>query len=100
MKCQQKQIALGLSASRDVWSDVVTVEVPVSMEEAPLPPPPAQPPPVVETSSETDAMTLAAVRPYGHEHAEISRAEFDSIIRNSSNVEEDTLEDFPTEEVV
>ena len=49
------------------------------MEEAPPPPPPAEPPPVLRTSDETDAMTLAAVHPYGHEEPlEISRTEFES----------------------
>ena len=45
------------------------------------------------TSSETDAM--------GHEKpVELSRAEFESIVRDGSYVEEDTLEDFPTKDVV
>ena len=49
----------------------------------------------METSLETDAMTLAALHPYGRE-----RADFDSLIQDGSDVEEDTFEDFPTEEVV
>ena len=58
------------------------------MEEAP----PPQPPPVLRTSEETDAMTLAAVHPHGHEEPlEISRTEF---------FEEDTLEELPLDEVV
>ena len=42
-------------------------------------------------------MMLAAIHPYGREGLlEISRTEFESIV----SVEEDTLEDLPTEEVV
>ena len=79
---------------RDVRGDVVT-------EEVPPPPPPAEPPPVLRTSEETDAMTFAAVHPYGHEEPlEISMSEFESIVRDGSYVEEDTLEDLPTGEVV
>ena len=48
------------------------------MEETPPPPPPAEPPPVLRTSEETDAMTLAAVHPYGQEELlEISWTEFE-----------------------
>ena len=47
-----------------------------------------------ETSLVTDAMTLAALHPYGRE-----RADFDSLIQDGFD-EEDTFEDFPTEEVV
>ena len=68
LKCQQKRTELGFSASsslRDVMGDVV-------MEEAPPLPPPAGPPPVWRTSDETDAMTLAAVHPYGHEEPWLS----------------------------
>ena len=55
LKCQQKRVELGLTASsslRDVRGDVV-------MEEAPPPPPPAEPPPVLRTSEEADAMLAA-----------------------------------------
>ena len=51
LKCQQKRVELVLN---------------VVMEEVPPPPPPAERPPVLRTSEETDAMTLAAVHPYGH----------------------------------
>ena len=89
MKCQQKRVVLGLTASsslRDVRGDVV-------MEEAPPPPPRAEPPPVLRTSEETDAMTLAAVHPYGHEEQmNISRTEFESFVRDGFHLEEDTLE--------
>ena len=71
------------------------------MEEAPPPPPPAEPPPVLRTSEETDAMTLAAVHPYGHEEPlEISRKEFESFVRDGFYIEEDTLEELPLDEVV
>ena len=71
------------------------------MEEAPPPPPPAEPPPVLRTSEETDAMTLAAVHPYGHEEPlEISRTEFESLVTGGSHFEEDTLEEVPLDEVV
>ena len=97
LKCQQKRIELGFSASsrlRDVRGDVV-------MEEAPPPPPPAEPPPVLRTSDETDAMTLAAVHPYGHEEPlEISWTEFESFVRDGFYFEEDTLEELPLDEVV
>ena len=97
LKCQQKRVELGLTAScslRDVRGDVV-------MEEAPPPPPPAEPPPVLRTSEETDAMTLAAVHPYGHEEPlEISQAECESFVRGVFYVEEDTLEELPLDEVV
>ena len=63
------------------------------MEEAPPPPPPAEPPPVLRTSDETDAMTLAAVHPYGHEEPlEISRTEFESFVRDGFYFEEDSFE--------
>ena len=46
-------------------------------------------------------MVLAAIHPYGHEEPlEISRTEFGSIVRDGFFFEADTLEDFPTEEVV
>ena len=98
MKCQQERITLGFSASsssRDVLGDVV-------MGEVPIPPlPPAEQPPMLKTSSETDAMMLAAIHPYGREEPlEISRTEFESIVRDGFSLEEDTLEDLPTEEVV
>ena len=66
---------------------------------APLPP--AEPPRVLRTSEETDAMTLAAVHPYGHEeHPEINRTEFESFVRDGFDLEEDTLEELPLDEVV
>ena len=96
LKCQQKRVVLGFSASsslRDV-GDVV-------MEEAPPRPPPAEPPAVLRTSDETDAMTLAAVHPYGHEEPlEISRTEFESFVRDGFYFEEDALEELPLDEVV
>ena len=61
------------------------------MDEAPPLPPPAEPPPVLRTSDETDAMTLAAVHPYGHEEP----LEFESFVRDSFYFEEDTLEELP-----
>ena len=71
------------------------------MEEAPPPPPPAEPPPVLRTSEETDAMTLAAVHPYGHEEPlEISRTVIESLVRDGSYFEESTLEELPLDEVV
>ena len=64
------------------------------MEAAPPPPPLAEPPPVLRTSDETDAMTLAAVHPYGHEEPlEISWKEFESFVRDGFYFEEDTLEE-------
>ena len=76
-------------------------EEPGPLGEVPPPPPPAEPPPVLKSSPETDAMMLAAIHPYGHEEPlEISRTEFESIVRNGFYFEEDTLEDFLTEEVV
>ena len=61
-----------------------------------VPPPRAAPQPEFDASSETDAMMLAAVRPYGHEEPhEVRRREFESPVREGS-YEEDTLEDFPT----
>ena len=78
LKCQQKRVELGLTASsslRDMRGDVV-------MDEAPPPPPPAEQPPVLRTSEETDAMTLAAVHRHGHEEPlEISQTEFESFLR-------------------
>ena len=68
VKCQQKRIAQGFSSSsssRNVLGDVVMGEVPTPIEEL-LIFLSVEPPPVVETLSETDAMMLAAVRPYGH----------------------------------
>ena len=45
--------------------------------------------------------TLATVLPYGHvEPHEVSREELESTVSEASYVEEDTLEDFPTEDVV
>ena len=71
------------------------------MEEAPPPPPLAEPPPVLRTSDETDAMTLAAAHPYGHEEPlEISWTEFESFVRDGFYFEEDTLEELPLDEVV
>ena len=71
------------------------------MEEAPPPPPPAQPTPVLRTSDETDAMTFAAVHPYGHqEPLGISLTEFESFVRDGFYFEEDTLEELPLDEVV
>ena len=97
LKCQQQRVELGLTASislRDVRGDV-------AMEEAPPPPPPAEPPPVLRASEDTDAMTLAAVHPYGHEEPlEISRIEFESFVRGGFYFEEDTLEERPLDEVV
>ena len=65
LRCQQKRIALGFSvssSSRDVQGDVVMSEVPTPLEEVQPPPPPAEPPFLLKTSSETDAMMLAAIR--------------------------------------
>ena len=46
-------------------------------------------------------MILAAIHPYGHEEPlEISRTEFESIVRDGVYFEEDTLEGLDTEEVV
>ena len=71
-------------------------EVPIPLEEVQPPPPP-----LWKTSSETDAMMLAAIHPYGHEEPlEISRPEFESIVRDGFYFEEDTLEDLPNEEVL
>ena len=70
------------------------------MEEAPPPPPLAEPPPVLRTSEEADAMTLAAVQPYGHEELlEISQTEFESFVRDGFYFEEDTLEELPLDVV-
>ena len=47
LRCQQKRITLGFSASsssRDVLGDVVMSEVPIPLEEVPPPPLPAEPP--------------------------------------------------------
>ena len=68
LKCQQKRVTVGFSASsrsRDVLGDVVMGEVPIPLEELPPLPPPAEPSPVLQTTSETDAMSLAAIHPYG-----------------------------------
>ena len=74
-------------------------EVPTPLEEVQPPPPPAEPSPLLKTSSETDAMMLAAIHPYGHEKPlEFSRTEFESIVRDGVYFEEDTF--FRTEEVV
>ena len=71
------------------------------MEEAPPPPPRAEPPPVLRTSDETDAMTLAAVHPYGRgETLEISPTEFELFVRVGFYFEEDTLEELSPVEVV
>ena len=71
------------------------------MEEVPPLLPPAEPQPVTDPSSETDAVMLAAVHQYGHEEpSEVSRTGFESTVREGSYVEEDTLEDLPTEDVV
>ena len=44
---------------------------------------------------------IAAAHPYGHEEPhEVSRAEFESTVRKGSCLQEDTLEDFSTEEVL
>ena len=76
-------------------------EVPTPLEEVPPPPPPAEPPPLLKTSEETDAMMLVAVHPYGHEEPlEISRTEFESLVRDGFCFEEDTLEELPLNEVV
>ena len=76
-------------------------EVPIRLEEVQPPLPHAEPPPLLKTSSKTDAMMLAAIHPYGHEEPlEITRTEFESIVRDVFYFEEDTLEDLPTEEVV
>ena len=85
-----------------MWGDVAVGERPMPMEEVPPLPPQVEPPRAVENPlSEADAMMLAPVHPYGHEKPhEVSRAEFESTVRQVSCVEEDTLEDFPTEEVV
>ena len=74
-------------------------EEPTLMLEVPPPPPPGEPPPVLKTSSETDAKMLAAIRPYGHEEPlEISRTEFESIVRDGFYF--DTLEELFRDEVV
>ena len=71
------------------------------MEEAPPPPPPAEPPPVLRTSEVTDAMTLPAAHPYGHEEPlDISRTESESFVRDGFHFEEDTLEELPLDELV
>ena len=47
-----------------------------------------------------NAMMLAAVHPYGHEEPlEISRTEFESLVRNGFYFEEDTLEELSLDEV-
>ena len=99
LKCQQKRVKLGFSASsgsREVLGDVVMGEVPIPEEEVLPPFPPAEPPPLMKTSSETDAMMLAGIHQYGHEEPlEISRTEFESIVKDGFYFEEDTLEDLP-----
>ena len=71
------------------------------MEEVPPHPPRAGPPPAMDPMAETDAMMLAAEHPYCHEEpCEVSRTDFGSTVREGSYVEEDTLGDLPTEEVV
>ena len=76
-------------------------EVPIPQEEVQPPPPPAEPPPFWKTSSETDAMMLAAIHPYGHEEPlETSRTLFESMVRDGFFFEEDTLEDLLTRGVV
>ena len=88
-------------SSRDVRGDVVMNEAPTPLEEVPPPPPPAEPPPVLRTSEETDAMMLAAVHPYGHEdRLNISRTEFESLVKGGFYFEEDTLEELSLDEVV
>ena len=48
-----------------------------------------------------DAMTLAAVHPYGHEEPlEISRTEFESFVRDGFYSQEDSLEELQPDEVV
>ena len=75
-------------------------EVPRPLEEVQQPPPTAEPPPLLKTSSET-AMMLAATHPYGHkELLEISKTEFESMVRDGFYFEEETLEDIPSGEVV
>ena len=104
LKCQQKRVELGLSAStslRDVRVDVVMNEVPTPLEEVPPLPPRSEPPPLLKTSEETDAMMLVAVHPYGHEEPlEISRTEFEPLVRDGFYFEEDTLEELLLDEVV
>ena len=76
-------------------------EVPTPPREVQPPPPPAEQPLLLKTSSETDAMMLAAIDPYSHEEPlEISRTEFESIVSDGFHFEEDTLEDLRTEDVV
>ena len=73
-------------------------EMPTPLEEVPPPPPPAEP---LKTSEETDAVMLAAVHPCGHEEPlEISRTEFESLMRDGFYFEEDTLEELLLDEVV
>ena len=76
-------------------------EVHTPLEEVQPPPPPSEPPPLLKTSDETDAMVLAAVHPFGHEDPlEISRTEFESIVRDGFYFEEDTLEELRLDELV
>ena len=102
-RCQLKRRERGLpasSSSRDALGDTVMSDAPTSMEEASLPPPPAEPPPEQQGSTDTDAMVLAAVHPYGHEEpVETSRIEFESIVRYGFCFEEDTLEELHLDEV-
>ena len=56
---------------------------------------------MLRTWEETDALTLAAVHPYGHgEPLEISWTEFESFVRDGFFFEEDTLEELHLDEVV
>ena len=55
---------------------------------------------MLKTLSETDAMMLVTMHPYGQEEPlEISRTEFESSVRDGICVEEDTVEYLPTEAV-
>ena len=95
LRCQQKRISL-----RQAVHVKFRCEVVIPQEEVQPPPPPAEPPPSLKTSSETDAMMLAATHPYGHEEPlKTSRTKFASIVRDGFYFEEGTLEDLPTEEV-
>ena len=101
---KEDEVSLGFSASsssRDVLGDADMGVRPMPMEEVPPVLPPTEPPHAMDLSSETDAMMLAAVHPYGHEEpVEVSRTEFESTVREGSYVEEDTLEYLLTEKVV
>ena len=69
-------------------------EVLTPQEEVQPPLLPAEPQPSMKISSETDATMLAAIHPSGHE--EIRRTEFESIVRDGSYFEDDTMEDLHT----